>query len=95
MMWRTHSCAPRRDSSQCLVLNLYHRQTGVETSLDTARTSACATVRQRISEREVLSRRPRSRGRNSKETADDCLGDSHRRHQRFVLVAKPWKWWSV
>ena len=43
MTYRTHSCVPRRDSSRRLVLNLYHRQTSVETSLDTARTSACGT----------------------------------------------------
>jgi hypothetical protein len=56
MTWRTHSCVPRRDSSRRLVLNLYHRQKSVETSLslDTARTSAYATLRQRISEREYL-----------------------------------------
>ena len=60
MMWRTHSCVPRRDSSRRLVLNLYHRQASVETSLcqyrdilyDAARTSACATVRQRMEEAE-------------------------------------------
>jgi len=46
--WRTHSCVPRRDSSRRLVLNLYHRRTSVEMSLDTARTSACATVRQSV-----------------------------------------------
>jgi hypothetical protein len=49
MTWRTHSCVPRRDSSRRLVLNLYNRQTRrVETSLDTARKSACATVRQAV-----------------------------------------------
>ena len=48
MMWRTHSCVPRRDSSRRLVLNLYHRQASVETSLDAARMSAYATVRQRV-----------------------------------------------
>jgi hypothetical protein len=47
MMWRTHSCVPRRDSSRRLILNLCHRQTCVE-SLDTARTSAYATIRQRV-----------------------------------------------
>jgi hypothetical protein len=45
MMWRTHSCVPRRDSSRRLVLNLSHRQASVEMSLDAARTSACATIR--------------------------------------------------
>jgi hypothetical protein len=55
MMWRTHFCVPRRDSSRRLVStwNLI-RRTGVEMSLDTARTSACATVRQSISERKYL-----------------------------------------
>jgi hypothetical protein len=48
MMWRTHSCVPRRDSSRRLVLNLYHRQASVEMSLDAARMSAYATVRQRV-----------------------------------------------
>ena len=59
MMWRTHSCGPhsyvpRRDPSRRLVLNLYHRQTSVETILDAARTSARATIRQHISEREAV-----------------------------------------
>jgi hypothetical protein len=48
MTWRTHSCVPRRDSSRRLVLNLYHRQASVEISLDTARTSARATISQRV-----------------------------------------------
>jgi len=48
MMWRTHSCVPRRDSSRRLVLNWHHTRTSVETSLDTARMSACATVRQSV-----------------------------------------------
>jgi hypothetical protein len=48
MMWRTHSCVPRRDSRR-LVLKLYNRQTRrVETSLDTARMSAYATVGQSV-----------------------------------------------
>jgi len=49
MMWRTHSCVPRRDSSRRLAVNLYRKQTrSVETSLDTARMSAYATMRQRV-----------------------------------------------
>jgi hypothetical protein len=45
MMWRTHSCVPRRDSSRRLVLKCYQsRKTRVEMSLDTARTSAYATT---------------------------------------------------
>jgi hypothetical protein len=48
MMWRTHSCVPRRDFSRRLVLSWRYTRTSVETSLDTARMSACATVRQSV-----------------------------------------------
>ena len=41
--WRTHSCVPCRDSSRHA--GQYTAATGIETSLDAARTSACATVR--------------------------------------------------
>ena len=40
-MWHTHSCVPRRDFSRRLPDSCTQR--GVETSLDTARGSACAT----------------------------------------------------
>jgi hypothetical protein len=54
-MWRTHSCVPRRVSTRRLVWNwnLIRRNKCRDESLDTARTSARATV-QRISEREYL-----------------------------------------
>jgi hypothetical protein len=48
MKWRTHSCVPRRDSSRRLLVNWRHTRTSVEMSLDTARTSAYATIRQRV-----------------------------------------------
>ena len=48
MMWRTHSCVARRDSSRGLVLNWPYQRKSVETSLDTARTSAYATILQRV-----------------------------------------------
>ncbi len=47
MMWHVDSCGLVEDSARCLVLNWRHTRTGVETSLDTARTSACGTIRQR------------------------------------------------
>src|SRR5258708_6899062 len=62
MRWRVDSGVAVEDSARCLVLNLCHRQTGVETSLDTARTSACGTMR-------VSEAKPRT---NSKEAGDDC-----------------------
>ena len=58
MMWHADSCAPCREESRRLVWNLYHRQASVETSLDAARKSACATVRQRVSEGEYLAVQP-------------------------------------
>src|SRR5713226_6463369 len=43
-MWRTHSCVPRRDFlDACLCDEI--PKTSIETSLDTARKSACATSR--------------------------------------------------
>jgi hypothetical protein len=48
MTWRTHFCVRRRDSSRRLVLNWHYRRTSVETSLDAARKSARATIRQRV-----------------------------------------------
>jgi general secretion pathway protein K len=42
--WRTHSCVPRRHSCRRPVS---HARAGVEKSLDTARTSACATSARR------------------------------------------------
>ena len=56
MRWRVDSGVAVEDSARCLVLNLCHRQTGVETSLDTARTSACGTMR--VSEGEYLAVQP-------------------------------------
>jgi len=55
-----------------LGLNLYHRRTSVEMSLDTARTSACATVRQ-----SVLAVQPLEAEDESKEPAGDRSGDGH------------------
>src|SRR5258708_2308297 len=43
LSWRTHSCVPRRDSFRRLFGNDDNSKTGVERSLDAARTSACAT----------------------------------------------------
>src|SRR5437879_13698046 len=42
--WRTHSCVPRRDSSRRLLVNFDQPRQSVETSLDAARKSACATM---------------------------------------------------
>src|SRR5580704_11812344 len=39
-MWRTHSCVPRRHSCRRLAKSQQH---GVHTSVNAARTSACAT----------------------------------------------------
>ncbi len=39
-LWRTHSCVPRRDSSRRKDAELVH---SVHTSVNAARTSACAT----------------------------------------------------
>ena len=52
MMWHADSCVAVEDSARCLVLSLHHTRTCVETSLDTARTSACGTMR--VSEGEYL-----------------------------------------
>src|SRR5229473_2973341 len=41
--WRTHSCVPRRDSSRRLFGSDDDSRASVETSLDAARRSACAT----------------------------------------------------
>src|SRR5216684_1872164 len=44
---RTHSCVPHRDSSRCLAwifFDIHSNNKCVEMSLDTARTSACATL---------------------------------------------------
>src|SRR5438132_13551556 len=41
--WRTHSCVPRRDSSRRLLVNFDQPRQSVETSLDSARKTACAT----------------------------------------------------
>src|SRR5713226_3870708 len=42
-MWRAHSCVPRRDFLDACWCDEIPK-TSVETSLDTARTSACATI---------------------------------------------------
>ncbi|MGO9617719.1 MAG: hypothetical protein ACLP6W_15060, partial [Bryobacteraceae bacterium] len=46
--WRTHSCVPRRHSCRRLASRA---RAGVEKSLDTARTSACATSNGRVARR--------------------------------------------
>src|SRR5262249_32511597 len=40
--WRTHSCVPRRDSSRCLLES--SSAPGLDTSVEAAGTSACATA---------------------------------------------------
>ena len=45
-LWRTHSCVPRRDSSRRKDADLRH---SVHTSVNAARTSACATAVQEAS----------------------------------------------
>src|SRR5258708_8824613 len=43
ILWREHSCVPRRESQLNACLYDASPRTGVETSFDTARTSACDT----------------------------------------------------
>src|ERR1700730_14594864 len=48
MTYRAHSCGRRRDSSPRLPVNLRQTRTGVEMSLDAARTSACGTMTHKL-----------------------------------------------
>ena len=47
LLWRRHSCLPHRDSSRCAA-DAPHSQKRVETSLDAAGRSACATAVRRL-----------------------------------------------